>query len=138
MIKVFLGGTCAGNTEWRKELIEQLDIDYFNPVVEDWTPACMEEEVKQRNICDFVLYTITPSMEGVYSIAEVVEDSNKQPHKTIFCVLESYEGQVFSLGQMKSLRQVGKLVSDNGGMVLYKLTDVANYLNNVALVDEEL
>ena len=31
--KVFLGGTC-NNSTWRDELIPQLKIDYFNPVVE--------------------------------------------------------------------------------------------------------
>ena len=34
--KVFLGGTC-NNSTWREELIPQLKIDYYNPVVKDWT-----------------------------------------------------------------------------------------------------
>lgn len=85
--KVFLGGTCNEST-WRDFLIKQLQIDYFNPVVDDWTEDCMIEERKQREICDFVLYTITPKMTGVYSIAEVVDDSNKRPEKTVFCLLE--------------------------------------------------
>jgi hypothetical protein len=34
MNKVFLGGTCA-ETTWRDDLIPKLQIDYFNPVVED-------------------------------------------------------------------------------------------------------
>ena len=37
MKKVFLGGTCNGST-WREELIPILEINYFNPVVSDWTP----------------------------------------------------------------------------------------------------
>jgi hypothetical protein len=32
--KVFLGGTCE-NTTWRKELIDNLKVDYFNPVVDN-------------------------------------------------------------------------------------------------------
>ena len=38
----FLGGTCA-ETTWRNELMPLLDdkgIEYFNPVVEDWTEEC--------------------------------------------------------------------------------------------------
>jgi hypothetical protein len=87
-MKVFLGGTC-NESKWRDELIKKLEIEYFNPVVDDWTPECMAEEIKQRKICDYVLYTITPKMTGAYGIAEAVDDSNKQPFKTLFCVLKS-------------------------------------------------
>ena len=68
--KVALMGTCAEST-WREQLIPQLDIDYFDPVVDDWTPECQEEEIRQRETCDFCLYVITPSMKGVYSIKRV-------------------------------------------------------------------
>ena len=68
--KVFLGGTCNEST-WRDELIKKLKIDYFNPVVDDWTEECYKEELRQREICDYCLYVITPKMTGVYSIAEV-------------------------------------------------------------------
>ena len=67
-MKIFLGGTCNGSN-WRDELIPKLQCDYFNPVVKDWTPACQEEERRQRQGCDVVLYVITPLMEGVYAIA---------------------------------------------------------------------
>ena len=46
--KVFLGGTC-NNSTWRNRLIDNLKIDYFNPVVEDWTPECQAEEERQKN-----------------------------------------------------------------------------------------
>lgn len=38
--KVFLGGTCA-ETTWRDKIIDKLseNIEYFNPVVKNWTPA---------------------------------------------------------------------------------------------------
>ena len=41
-MKVYLGGTC-NNSNWRNKLITILKVDYFNPVVEDWTPECMKE-----------------------------------------------------------------------------------------------
>lgn len=125
MKKVFLGGTCAEST-WRDELIPQLAIDYFNPVVPDWTPECMEEEIRQRKTCDFCLYVITKEMQGVYSIAEVVDDSNKRPEKTVFAFIE--DG--FSKGQIKSLTQVGKMVKENGGQFFTSLKDVVDYLNS--------
>lgn len=127
-MKVFLGGTC-NNSKWREELIPQLKIDYFNPVVEDWTPECQAEEIKQRQKCDFCLYTITPEMTGVYSIAEVVDDSNKRPEKTVFCLLEEYGGKSFNKHQIKSLHAVAKLVLDNGGAIVNSLVGAAVYLN---------
>lgn len=128
MKKVFLGGTCNGST-WRKTLISQLFIDYFNPVVKDWTESCMAEEIKQRKTCDYCLYVITPKMTGVYSIAEAVDDSNKRPDKTIFCVLQKEGEKSFNFGQLKSLEQVGKMISNNGGQYFKSLDMVANFLN---------
>jgi len=128
MKKVFLGGTC-NNSGWRDILIPMLSINYFNPVVEDWTPACQEEEIRQRKECDYCLYIITPEMTGVYSIAEVVDDSNKQPDKTIFCVSTSINGETFSKGKLKSLDAVGNLVLGNGGKYFHSLSAVALYLN---------
>ena len=127
--KVFLGGTCNEST-WRNKLIPMLEIDYFNPVVEDWTPECMEEELKQREGCYYCLYTITPDMLGVYSIAEVIDDSNKRPEKTIFCVMRCGNGKCFGEGQMKSLVAVGEMVERNGGIfVVDDLEHVADILN---------
>ena len=80
-MKVFLGGTC-NDSKWRDKLIPMLKINYFNPVVEDWNEEAREQERQERKICDFCLYVITPALAGVYSIAEVVDDSNKRPAKT--------------------------------------------------------
>ena len=129
MKKVFLGGTCNGST-WRDSLIKDLQIDYFHPCAEEWTAAMMEEEIKQRTECDFCLYVITPKMTGVYSIAEVVDDSNKRPYKTIFCYLTSDEDQQFSAAQIKSLNQTGKMIKENGAAFLKTLAETADYLNN--------
>lgn len=126
-MKVFLGGTCAEST-WREELIPVLEIDYFNPVVEDWTPECQAEELKQREECDFILYVITKEMQGVYSIAEVIDDSNKRPHSTVFCFLE--EG--FTKGQIKSLQAVADMVERNGGTSLSDLESVRVFFSTIA------
>lgn len=144
MKKVFLGGTCNGSA-WRDELIEMLEINCFNPVVDDWTEECYQEELKQREICDYCLYVITPRMTGVYSIAEVVDDSNKRPERTIFCVLGEDKMQnvserspyaeirnkvYFNKSQLKSLDKVGRMVENNGGKYFKSLREVADYLNN--------
>ncbi|HKM01087.1 MAG TPA: nucleoside 2-deoxyribosyltransferase domain-containing protein [Sedimentibacter sp.] len=127
MKKVFLGGTCAEST-WREKLISKLKISYFNPVVPDWTEECYQQELKERANCDYCLYVITPEMQGVYSIAEVVDDSNKQPKKTIFA-FGSTSDTGFSKGQIKSLDKVGKMVERNGGKYFISLEEIADYLN---------
>jgi len=129
-MKVFLGGTCNGSS-WREQLIPLLTVDYFNPVVDEWTPECLAEELRQRDLCDYLLYVITPKMTGVYSIAEVVDDSNKRPKKTLFCVLEQDEDSVFSKFQHKSLIAVKTMVDTNGGNVFDSLQDVAEFLKRV-------
>ena len=127
-MKVFLGGTC-NESKWREELIKMLNIDYFNPVVDDWTEECMKEEIRQREVCDYCLYVITPLMTGVYSIAEVIDDSNKRPNKTIFCFLNKDGDKNFTKGQIKSLKQVGRMVEDNAAIWLKDLEEIATYLN---------
>ena len=127
-MKVFLGGTCNEST-WRDKLIDVLLIDYFNPVVDDWTEDCMAEEIRQRESCDFVLYVITPKMTGVYSIAEVVDDSNKRPETTLFCFLNVDDGERFTVGQIRSLTSVSNMVGGNGVRVFTNLDEVKDFLN---------
>ncbi len=130
-MKVFLGGTC-NESKWRDDLIEALKIDYFNPVVEDWTEECQAEEIKQRKECDYCLYVITPKMTGVYSIAEVIDDSNKRPEKTLFCFADEDGEHNFTKAQIKSLVQVKEMVRSNGGHVFDNLLSIAIFLNKEA------
>ncbi|MCK5614863.1 hypothetical protein KAR91_74060 [Candidatus Pacearchaeota archaeon] len=127
-MKVFLGGTCNGSN-WRNILIPMLEIDYYNPVVPDWTPECMGEELRQRELCDFCLYSITPKMTGVYSIAEVVDDSNKRPEKTILILMKDDGNKKFDEHQMKSLTSVRKMVEENGGRFFESLRACSLWLN---------
>ena len=126
--KVFLGGTCNGSG-WREEIIPMLKIDYFNPVVLDWTPECQEEEKRQKKICKYQLYVITPKMKGVFSIAEVVDSSNKNPDGTVLCVLGKDGDDEFEDFQKKSLDAVMKLVEGNKSFVTKSLSAAVEYLN---------
>ncbi len=127
-MKVFLGGTC-NESNWRNRIITMLEIDFFNPVVEDWTPDCMAEEIKQRETCDIVLYVITPKMTGTYSIAEVVDDSNKRPERTIFIRLRDDGKERFDEGQWRSLGAVALMVKRNGGTAFTDLKSAAIAIN---------
>lgn len=137
MSKVFLGGTCNEST-WREQLIPMLTIDYFNPVVEDWTPECQEEEYRQKKICDFQLYVITPKMTGVFSIAEMVDASNKTPRGTVCMVLPEDDGMEFTKGQLKSLNAVSDLVVSNGAICFYNsMEELASYLNHMGTMRDK-
>lgn len=124
---VFLGGTCAEST-WREQLMPMLDkfnITYFNPVVDDWTEDCQVIENWHKENDDYNLFVITKEMQGCFSIAEVVDLSNKKPSQTLFCVL--YDGM--EKFQVKSLKATVELVQKNGGIVLNNLEEIADYLN---------
>lgn len=131
MKRIFLGGTCNGS-KWRDELIPLLTIDYFNPVVDDWTIECQDEEIKQRELCDYCLYVITPMMAGVYSIAEVIDDSNKRPEKTLFCYIEKDGLLSFQYPHLKSLMAVSEMVKRNGGQSFDSLESIAEFVNDQA------
>jgi hypothetical protein len=106
-----------------------LKIDYFNPVVDDWNEEAQAEEERQKEECDYCLYVITPQMKGGYSIAEVVDDSNKRPEKTVFCVLIESDDDIFDHSQCKSLVKIAEVVRNNGAKVAWSLEEVADYLN---------
>ena len=112
MNKVFLGGTC-NETTWRDELSKMLKVDFFNPIVSDWTSECqaMEEDEKAVS-CNVHLYVITSAMIGTFSIAEAVESSMTAGKQTIFHVIP--DG--FNKGQLKSLDAVSKMIRKHGGV----------------------
>lgn len=129
-MKVFLGGTCSGY-KWRDELIPMLKIDYYNPIVKNWSEADRLREVHERETADYVLYVITSGMKGVYSIAEVIDDSNKRPEKTILCVLyKDIEKQM-----AHSLRAVVNLAKSNGVHICESLEEVAEVCNGQVFME---
>ena len=123
-MKVFLGGTCSGY-RWRDDLIPRLNCDYYNPIVRNWSESDRLREVHERETADYVLYVITSGMKGVYSIAEIIDDSNKRPSKTIVCVL--YDGIDKKMGH--SLKAVVNLAKSNGAHICNSLAEVADFLN---------
>ena len=126
--KVFLGGTC-NNSTWRDFLIPSIQVDYFNPVVKDWTPECKAiEDIEKKSKCDIHLYVITKEMTGTYSIAESVDSAYTKGKITIFHVIP--DG--FDIGQLKSLYAVVDIIKKAGG-IAYVDTDLmrtARVINN--------
>lgn len=128
-MKVFLGGTCAGYP-WRDDLQPLLNCEYYNPIVKNWSEEDRLREVHEREISDYVLYGITNSISGVYSIAEVIDDSNKRPEKTIFLNLFEDYGDVSKEKMGHSLKAVENLLKSNGVKVFNNIESVAEFLNN--------
>ena len=126
-MRIFLGGTCNGST-WRDELIPNLRMDYFNPIVDEWTEEAYRRELIEREMCDICLYVITPKATGFYSIAEAADDSNKRPDKTVLCVILEDGGLRFNHHQMKSLVKTGKLITENGGYFCEGMEELVAYL----------
>lgn len=132
--KVFLGGSC-NNSTWRDKLIPLLiknNINYFNPVVEDWTPECQKEEYRQKeNECNVHLYVITKEMKGTFSIAEAVDSAWQDRVITIFQVIP--EG--FDSAELKSLKAVSELISKRGGYG-YISNDFDFILTKILYIDQ--
>jgi len=129
-MEVGLFGTC-NNSQWREALIPLLECEYFNPVVEDWNEEAQKMEIEKRETCDFILYTITPKMTGVYSIAEAVFDACTRPQKILFCVLNEDDYNEFTEHQIKSMDMTKKLISECGVRTFSDLPSVAAFLNYV-------
>jgi len=139
--RYFLGGTCA-ETTWRDELMPLLDkqgIEYFNPVVKDWTPECQAiEEDEKNNKCNIHLYVITPEMQGVYSIAEIIHSAHlanmygTSVDLVIYCILTP---EKFKKHEIKSLRATGRLVSDiaRDHAIVYEATSMEDLFNRLYL-----
>lgn len=130
-MKVFLGGTCSG-WKWRDQLQKMLDCDYYNPIVKNWSEEDRLREVKEREESDYVLYDITNGIKGVYSIAEVVDDSHKRPDKVIFLNLYQEQKNKESKQMSHSLKAVENLLKENRIKVysgVHAMQDVADFLN---------
>jgi len=127
MNKVFLGGTCAEST-WREYLIKLLQVEFFNPVVDDWTDECQAiEEAEKESFCNIHLYVITKEMIGAFSIAEAIESSMTHGKQTILHIIP--DG--FNKQQIHSFAAVCKMVIKHGGIAYIdsELARTARVLN---------
>lgn len=124
-MKIFLGGACSG-WKWRDKLIPLLNCEYYNPIVKNWSENDRLREVQERETADIILYGITNGIKGVYSIAEVVDDSNKRPEKTIFLNLYKDGDKQMS----HSLSAVERLLITNGVAIFNSLEGCAEFINN--------
>lgn len=144
MNRIFLGGTCA-ETTWRDELIEGLkhyDVEWFNPVVDNWTPECQAiEEDEKNHKCNIHLYVITPEMIGVYSIAEIINSCwqaqlyGPYVEKVAFFVLGNWNRK-----QLKSFDATMKLCNNIApekfvGSIVNNVSEIVTILHNANIIE---
>lgn len=128
-MQVFLGGTIPGR-DWRSEIIPLLDCDYFNPVVKDWDEKAKAKEDLAKEACELSIYTLTPSLEGLYSLVELMEDATtRRVGRTAVCILDKDK---FSKEIQGSLDAVMDTVSKYAP-VYFELEACAHFINNLAV-----
>lgn len=125
---VFLGGT-TGGPDWRKAVEEQLTIESFNPIVEEWTDEAKRLEDKAKLEATVHLYVITPYAHGVYSIAELTEQAIINPKSTVIVFLEELEGKRWSEHAINSNAAVCELAVKYGATVLSTIDAAVGYIN---------
>lgn len=141
--KIFLGGTCA-DSKWRDELIPELDklgINYFNPIVSDWTPECQKiEDDEKENNCNTHLYLLTPEMRGMFSVAEIIDSAwkvkNSDTGFVIFGILGTEDE--WGLDRYRSLKATVKMASEIIGsrgkaMFMNSVVDIVDILKTLSI-----
>jgi hypothetical protein len=103
-----------------------LKCDYFDPVVEDWTPECIENEYREKETSDYQLFVLTPAMTGCFSVAEFIDASRKIPMRTIVAVIGDWTEKP---REKKSLDACVDLAKRNGATVFESLEEIAEFLN---------
>ena len=150
--KVGLFGTC-NNSSWRKVIIPMLEsseLDYFNPVVANWTPEDKLNEENEKSIDDYLLYVITPRQIGFYSFSEIMDSvskANMLNKKVIFCYIlydnimkdiqrslnHRIDGYFYSWtdSEKKSLEAIGEMVEHNNGKWIKFSESTENTLQSI-------
>ena len=143
-MKIFLGGTCA-DTTWRDELMPLFDkegIEYFNPIVEDWTPECQAiEEDEKNNKCDCHLYVITKEMMGTYSIAEIINSAwqavvyGTTVNCVVFAILDEGTWQIHERKSFDAIISMVNHIAPNNSVCCYvkSMEELAKYFTSPIL-----
>ena len=114
---------------WRNQirlyLLDQNVTYYDRTDVYYWNEEEKTRDKHEYETCDFYLYGITPKTTDFCAIAEVVDNSNKRPKKTMLVIMRSDEDRRFNAGQWKGVMEVGHIVKNNGGMLFSGLQEAS-------------
>jgi raw len=116
---IFLGGSCNPTT-WRHDVaipaLEQAGVRYYNPQVEDWSPALVEVEAQAKKEAEVLLFVIDGQTRAIASMIEVSEYAALG--RKIVVVIEeipdgtTIDGQVITGRQLKDLNRGRDYVAD--------------------------
>lgn len=109
-------------------------------------------DIGDKNKCDYRIYIVSPNEAFLNTIVSVVDDSNKEPEKTILCILKESVPDRYEIGsdgktpfaihksnktkfnefEMTDFNNtVIKCVKANGAVYMDSLEKVAYYLNSI-------
>jgi hypothetical protein len=115
-IKLFIANNTKEPSVWKQLFDDKLDSKTIDVVYGD---------DKQKRNCNYLLYVFTPTTEGVKTIINVVNDSNRFKSKILFCVIN--EEDKFTPHQVKSLKATGKMIELNGGRWFNELDSLIEF-----------
>ena len=76
-----------------------------------------------------LLFVISSKAKGIFSIAQLVYHCNKQPEKTVFCLIKEEDGETFTNHQFKSLEAIRRMIKQNKAKWFNSLDETIEYLN---------
>lgn len=132
---VFLGGTCNGST-WRQKLIPQLNIAYYDPVVEQWTPADRDQEEVAKERASILVYMLSPKQDGRYNFVEAAVSAmkvtfRKGNQRVIIIMPDEDDDRITTEAQKKSNAAIRQLLEEESVIEIYtNLEEVARAINS--------
>ena len=129
----FLGGTINGST-WRAKMVQHLEVEYFDPVVLEWTPDDRDREEQAKKLATVLLYTITPKQLGFYGIAEathaVYSVARNLDKRVVILILDEDDGITYEEHQVDSIRAIKELLSWNPAVHVFStIEETASWIN---------
>ena len=124
--RVWLGGTFG---KWRQDLKKLLKIGYWENDLDD----DLETVIADKKNCDYILYTLTPSMTGIFSFEEIKQDTKNYPERIILCALNEEDKNYvhcFDLQSWEVVQGLAKEVTAEGGKYFEDIKQLADYLND--------
>lgn len=118
------------NSDWRERIIPMLKTNYFNPIVDDWTPEAQAQEELIKQTASGILFVISPKQKGFFSFVELTEFALQSPDRMFVCILDNDDNVSWDADAKKSIDAVRKFLTDKTDVTVYTtLEDVANAIN---------
>lgn len=94
MLCIGLFGTCGGSS-WREEFMnkyQELNIQFYNPQVDDWKPELAEIEAEHLVNDDIILFPVTNETYGIGSLAEtgfsIMQTINANKNRSVVIMVD--------------------------------------------------